>query len=120
MLRLRVQRAYAVDACSVEIQADHATARGLEELHRDLPDQTETDHRDAIPELRPCPPKPLQCDSAEGRRRGVLEVAPRRHPADQVARHYDVVGVIGLAGAGRGDTIADSEIGDTLTHRDDL
>ena len=67
---------------------------------------------DALAELRRGAPDALQRDRADGRRRGLLQVAAGRDAADEIARDVDVVRVIRLARAGGRDQIAGREIGD--------
>ncbi len=110
--------ARALDALRIEIEAEHPAAVGLQQLHRDLADQAETDHGDDVAELRRRAAHALQRDRADRRRRGRAQRHAGRNAADQVALHDDPVGVIGLAGARAGDQIAGREIGDAFTDGD--
>ena len=97
---VQAERERASDAFGVEVEADDAASCRLQQLRRDLTDEPQTDDADALAELRRGPPDALQRDGADGRRRRVLQLAARRHAADEIARHAHVVRVVRLPRAG--------------------
>ncbi len=102
----------------VRVEAEHAAAVGAQQLHRELPDQAEAEHRDALAERRRRLAHALQRDRADRGEARRLHRDAVGNPRDQVARHVVVVGVVRVAGAGAGDAIADAVLGDLLAHLD--
>ena len=64
------QAARALDSRGIQIEADHVAAGRAQQLRGDLADQAETEHRDALAELRRRAAHALQRNRADrGRRR---------------------------------------------------
>ena len=114
------ERLRARDATAIEIETDHVAPGSTQQLRRDLADHPEAEHADALAELRRGAADALHGDRAERRRCRDLRVAARRHAADEIARHVDVVGVVGLPGAGARDQVAGGEIGDAVANGHDF
>ena len=117
---VEAERERPLDARGLEIQTDHPAPRGLEQLHGDLADEAEADHADALAQLRRRATHALQRDGADGRRRGLLQIAPGRDAAHQISRHVDVFRVRRLPGPGGRHQIAGREIGDAVADRHDF
>ena len=104
-------------ARGVGVEADHAAAVGLEDLHGQQADQAEAHHDDGLAERRRRLPHALQRDGAERDEARVLVVDAGGHAHAEVLRHGVDLGVIGEPGAGAGDAVAEREAGDVAARR---
>ena len=96
----------------VEVEAEHRAAAGRQQLGRDLTDKAETDHAGPVAQLGYSPSHPLEGDGTHGGGGRCLLAAAGGDLAHEVPGHAHQFGVVGIAGAGAGDQVARSEIGD--------
>ena len=94
----------------VEIDAHDPAAIGAAQLHGELTEQAEADHRNAHAELKPRLAQALERDGADGARACSLEAHVARHRRDEGARHGVIFGMGGDGLADAGDAIADAEL----------
>ena len=117
---VHAEAARALDASRIEIEADDIAAGRAQQLRRDLADQSEAEDGDPLAELRRRPAHPCIAIAPTVVDAASVHRTARRNTADEIALHADVVGVIGLAGAGARDQIAGREIVDARADADDL
>ena len=101
----------------VEIDAHDAAAIGAAQLHGELPEQAETDHRHAHAELKARLAHALQRDGADRACACRLETHIVGHRCHQRARHGVVFGVGGHGLADAGDAIANAKLVDLRADR---
>ena len=77
-----------------------------QEPHRELADEAEPDHADALADLRLGLAHAVQRDRADRRVGGVVERDALRDLRDEVLRHGDDLGVVRPAAAAAGDAVA--------------
>ena len=95
-------------AALVEVDPEDAATVRAQELHRELADEAEADHRRCLSEGRVCNPHALQCDRPQGREGRLFEGHTRRNRRHEVLGDTDELRVVRVActracnpGAGR-------------------
>ena len=104
----------------VRIEAEHAAAVGLEQLHGEQADEPEPHHDEPLAQRRRRDPHPLQGDRAERDEARVLVVDAGRDRHRQVLRDRVDLRMVGEPGAGAGDAVADRDAGHPAADLDHL
>ena len=106
---LGTERACQGELGRVQIDPQHPTTVGPQQLHRDLADQAKPGNHDSLAQRRPNQADTLQSDRTDHREGRRLVAHAIGYPGAQVDRHADDLGVLAVGG----DAIADSEALDT-------
>ena len=90
-----------------DIHADHSDAGRAQDLHQQLPDQSEADDAGGLAQLHLRLAETVQRDAADGGERSVLHRHAVRNGHRQVLRDEVELGVIAVADAGTSDALPD-------------
>ena len=98
------------DALGGHVEPHDPATRGLEQLHGELPEQTQPEHHDRFPNLRIGVSDALQRDGPDRGIGGRLGRDARRHGRRQQPRHAVHFGMIGQSGPRARHELAESEL----------
>jgi len=100
----------------VEVHADDAHAGGLQELHRELAEQSESDDDRGLAEPQAGRAHAVHGNRPEGRHARHPRVHTVRHARAQVARNAEHLGMVRVARPGAGDPVARLDPGHAGRH----
>ena len=105
-------RARLFHAGRVDVEREDASAGRTQQPAGDLADEAAPDHGHGVADSNAREPDPVERYGGDRRQRSCVERNAFRYLGDQIRRHADDLGVVGMTSACACDAVADSDVSD--------